>query len=95
MANKNHGGGLTFPAIGRISSKSKRTEIEMFALARNYGPYPALNVLSGWFAWKVFCESVVEGRNVAVVSVTDCVMRCEYNHTTKEFVFPSLTMRLV
>ena len=53
----------------------------MFAVARTYGAHcePALNVVSPWHAFAIFCECVKEKRPVSVVSVTDCNMRAIYD----------------
>ena len=58
--------------------------MQYYAVARNYGENtpPALNVLSGWLAWEVFCECVKTRRpiNVQLVDTSNGFFRASYHY---------------
>lgn len=56
----------------------------MFAIAYTFGQHPALNVVSGWICWEVFCRAIVNNQCVSVVAVNDYTMRASYDALIKK-----------
>ncbi len=43
----------------------------MFAVARNYGVYPCLNIVNPWLAFEIVCECLRDGTPVSVKPIVE------------------------